>query len=125
MALRLPILLALVSVAAAGAAAAIDAEDFEVRTTQDLVDLCTTPPSDPKHVAAIHFCHGFMVGAYDYHALTRGEYNEHFFCVPSPRPTRKQAIEGFVAWARANPQHLESPAVDSEFRYLGEAWPCR
>src|SRR5262245_61788171 len=43
---------------------AVTEADFEAKTTQNLLNLCTAPPSDPYYREAIHFCHGYLVGAY-------------------------------------------------------------
>jgi hypothetical protein len=107
------------------AAAATTPDDFRVVTTEDLVTLCSADPSDPNYVAAIHFCHGFGSGAFQYYqAITADNPKGRFVCVPNPPPTRTQAIEGFVAWARANPQHMDARPVDSLFEYLGTQYPC-
>jgi hypothetical protein len=44
--------------------AAVVRDHFLARTTQDLVDVCSTGESDPLHAAAIGFCQGFLLGAY-------------------------------------------------------------
>ena len=46
---------------------AVTEADFEVKTTQNLLNLCTAAPNDPRYREAIHFCHGYLVGAYHYH----------------------------------------------------------
>ena len=35
-----------------------------VRSTGDLIELCTAAPTDPMGTAALNFCHGFGVGVY-------------------------------------------------------------
>ena len=49
-------------------AGAVTDKDFEVQTTQNLIDLCTAPAEDPLHDQAVNFCQGFLVGAYQYYA---------------------------------------------------------
>jgi hypothetical protein len=44
--------------------AAVTEENFLVRTTADLVALCTAERGDPLVTAALNFCHGFGVGVY-------------------------------------------------------------
>jgi hypothetical protein len=66
---------------ASSAAGAADPDNFRVRTTEDLVQLCSVEPADPNYVAAIHFCHGFGSGAYQYYESTVAP-NERF-CVPA------------------------------------------
>jgi hypothetical protein len=106
---------------------ALTRDDFLVRTTQDLVKLCTADEKDPLYQAAIGFCHGFTAGAYQYHqAITKsGAERTSFVCVPEPPPTRAEAIQMFVAWTQENPQYLNEPPVDSLFRFLATKFPCR
>jgi hypothetical protein len=49
------------------AAEALESESFRVRSTADLVEICSVPPSDATYVAAVGFCHGYGVGAYHYY----------------------------------------------------------
>jgi hypothetical protein len=48
-----------------------------------------------------------------------------YVCTPDPTPTRNQVIADYVTWARANPQVMSEPAVDSLFQYLGTKYPCK
>jgi hypothetical protein len=102
-----------------------DHENFMVRTTADYVALCDSPQGSENYVAAIHFCQGFASGAYQYYlALAQHDASSRFVCPPDPTPSRNEVIANFLAWARANPQRLAEPAVESLFRYLGETYPC-
>ena len=111
----------------AGAAAAITDEDFEVKTTQSLLKLCTVSANDPRSQQAIHFCHGYLVGAYDYHiAASQGpDAEKRLVCFPKPAPTRNEAVAMFVEWAKARPQYMKEAPVETEFRFLIEKWPCK
>jgi Rap1a immunity proteins len=101
-------------------------EHFRVRSTADLVQICSTPANDPMYAAAISFCHGFGVGAYQYYrASVAGPEGRPFVCLPDPPPSRTEAIQMFVTWARQNPQYMEEPAVETLFRWLATTWPCR
>ena len=42
--------------------AAVTEENFRIETTKDLVALCSVDASDPNAVAAIHMCHGYVMG---------------------------------------------------------------
>ena len=44
--------------------AAVTQDTFMVRSTGDLIELCTAAPTDPMGTAALNFCHGFGVGVY-------------------------------------------------------------
>jgi hypothetical protein len=98
---------------------------FLVTTTGDLVRLCKAEPTDPTGIAALHFCHGFAVGAYQYHQVAAAAENKPpLFCEPTPRPTRNEAVAGFVAWAQQSPKAMETPPVEGIFRYLAQRYPC-
>ena len=104
---------------------AVEADNFRATTTGDLVVLCTADPAAPNYTAAVHFCHGFASGAYQYYALLAAAVPDaRYVCVPDPPPSRTEAIEGFVEWARRNPNFTTNNPVDSIFRYLSERYPC-
>lgn len=102
------------------AAHAVDKEDFHIDEAQDLVDVCTTPQTDPLYEAAMGFCHGYSVGAWQYY-LAAGR---KFLCVPQPPPSRQEAIDGFIDWAAKHPQYMQEGAVQTLFKYLADAFPC-
>jgi hypothetical protein len=108
----------------AGAALAAAPDDFYVRNAQDLVDLCTVSAEDPVKDAAIHFCHGFASGAWQYHvAQANGPQGRRLVCPPDSA-TRHEALAGFVEWSGRHPEHMGEPAVEALFRFLIERWPC-
>lgn len=101
-------------------------DNFLVRTTQDLVALCSAAPNDPLRDAAIHFCHGYVVGALHYYRATEASLGAaHTVCLPNPPPSRDEGIQMFVAWANQNPQHMNDFPVDAVFRFAAMRWPCR
>lgn len=108
----------------AGAYAQTTMRDFTATTTADFVHLCNTPPSDPDYVAAIHFCEGFAVGAYQYYRAMANDPADRFVCLPDPPPSRDSVKASFVAWAQGNPAAMNEAPVDSLFRFLGETYPC-
>jgi hypothetical protein len=106
-------------------AEAADSNNFRVRSTADLVEICSVPASDSMYAAAISFCHGFGVGAYHYyHASVAGPAGKPFVCLPDPPPSRAEGMQMFVAWARENVQYMGEPAVETLFRWLAAKWPC-
>ncbi|MDH3438551.1 MAG: Rap1a/Tai family immunity protein, partial [Betaproteobacteria bacterium] len=110
--------------ALAGPALAASPPHFQVRNTADLVRVCSTDPGDEYYASAIAFCHGFGVGAYRYYEAMTVAANR-FVCLPNPASTRAKVINDFLTWAGTHSEHLEKPAVDTLFRYLGGAYPCK
>jgi Rap1a immunity proteins len=101
-------------------------EHFRVRSTADLIEICSTPANDSMYPASLSFCHGFAVGAYQYYrASVSGPEGKPFVCLPDPPPSRTEGLQMFVAWARENPQHMGEPAVETLFRWSATTWPCR
>jgi hypothetical protein len=117
----------LVAIVGPGIARAVTDEDFQAKTSQNLLNLCTVPASDPRAQEAIHFCHGYLIGAYHYHiAETAGpDIAKRLVCIPASGVTRNEALAMFVDWAKARPQYMNESPVDTEFRFLIEKWPCK
>lgn len=108
-----------------GLASALDTEDFTADTTEELIALCAANPKDTDYAKAIHFCHGYLVGAYDYYqAVNNGPEGKKLVCFPDPRPSRNKAIEEFVVWVGKHPEYNKELPVETEFRFLMEKWPC-
>lgn len=108
-----------------GWAGAVSEKDFEVQTTQQLLNLCTASPGDPLYQQAVNFCHGYLVGAYKYYeAAHSGPNAPKLVCLPAPPPSRSNSIAMFIEWAKARPQYWNEPPVETEFRFLMEKWPC-
>ncbi len=107
------------------ARALLTRDDFVIKTTQDLVDLCTVADDDPLRLAGIGFCHGFLLGAYQYQqALTDGPKAKPWVCMPQPPPTRVEAVKMFVAWCQAHPEYMGDAPVETLGRFLFATWPC-
>ncbi|MDG2304799.1 MAG: Rap1a/Tai family immunity protein [Candidatus Binatia bacterium] len=101
-------------------AEAVDTEDFHIKEAQDLVDVCTTPKTDPLYEAAMGFCHGYCVGAWDYYQAA----GRKFVCIPAKPPTRQQAVDGFIDWSATHPEYMQEGAVQALFKYLAGAYAC-
>ena len=107
-------------------AGAVSEKDFEVQTTENIINLCTVSSDDALYHQAINFCHGYLVGAYHYYeAQSSGPKGIKFVCQPDPRPSRNNTIDMFIEWAKAHPQYLKENPVETEFRFLMEKWPCK
>jgi hypothetical protein len=108
------------------AGAATTETNFQVKTTRDLVTLCATPPNDPLATAAVNFCEGFAVGAYQYHVVAEAATKTTpLFCFPSPTPSRNEAIMQFIAWSNQHSDVLDRPAIEGMFTFLKDRYPCR
>jgi len=108
------------------ASSAVTEADFEVKTTRDLINLCTASPQDPLYSEAANFCYGYLVGAYHYFIAQHSKDPQDLFvCLPDPKPTRNEAISLFVSWAKEHPQYMTDMPVETEFRFMAEKWPCK
>jgi hypothetical protein len=109
-----------------GQADAAEPNDFRAATAGELVALCSSTSQDPNYVAALHFCHGFAAGAYQYYqAIAAASPDERYVCPPATPPTRSEAISGFVEWMGSRPGMASKPPVEALFQYLGETYPCK
>jgi len=123
---KLAVLLFIIVLMGPGLAGAVTQEDFQAKTTRNIINLCTAPPGDPLHQAAVNFCHGFLVGAFRYYAaVNAGPTGDRLVCLPNPPPSRNHAIAQFVEWAKAHPEYMQERPVETEFRFLMEKWPCQ
>jgi Rap1a immunity proteins len=114
------------ALAVPGVAFAVTDEDFEVKSTRSLLSLCTASTEDPRYREALHFCHGYLVGAFHYYlASVSGPKAKRLVCPPDPPPTRNATITAFIAWAQAHPQYMGEAPVETEFRFLTETYPCK
>jgi len=105
---------------------AVTEQDFQVKDTQSLIKLCTAPQGDPLYDEAIHFCHGYLVGAFHYDRVIHATPDSKpLFCIPDPVPSRNETINNFIYWVKSHPQYLNEVPVETEFRFLTETWPCK
>ena len=110
--------------ALASPALAASPPHFQLRNAADLVRVCSTESSDEHFTTASGFCHGVLVGAYSFYSAATAKA-DRYICPTNPPPSRATVMNGFVAWAKAHTQHYDAPAVDTLFRYLGGAYPCK
>lgn len=111
---------------AAGQAKAATEANFAVQTAGDLVALCSAGEQDPLRVAALNFCHGFVVGGVRMQQTHQHASGRHrMFCLPEPVPNRDQAIAEFVTWTQADAKRSEMKPFDALFAYLSGRYPCR
>jgi len=102
------------------------ADEYKIRNAEDLVALCSRDPSAEDYVAAQNFCHGFAVGAYAYYRdAATADPDLKIVCIKPPAPERKKVIADFVAWSKANQSFMNDSAVDTFFRFMAGAYPCK
>jgi Rap1a immunity proteins len=107
------------------AQAAVTEDSFQVRSTGDLVELCSAAQYDPLYTAAINFCHGFAVGVFRVlEEEDMARRSGHMFCLPKTTMTRNEGVASFVQWARTKPNHLALPAADGIAQFLSQQYPC-
>jgi hypothetical protein len=104
--------------------AAVTEDTFVLRSTSDLVALCTAAPSDAMGTASLNFCQGFGVGVFRVLQEVESARKMHTFCMPKPMPTRNEALASFVQWARTNPDELNTPPQDGILAFLVKQYPC-
>lgn len=127
--MRLPVLSFVASACALAAIAvparaAVTEANFQMRTGADLVAVCSPAQGDPLATAAINFCHGFAIGAYQALASMQAALPHPLFCVPSPPPTRNQTMADLVTWARTNPSAMSEHPADTVLDFLTQRFPC-
>jgi hypothetical protein len=104
---------------------AITGETFTTGTTGALARLCGANAQEPAYAAAVHFCHGVMVGTgQTSDAMHKRQGTRPNFCLPAPSPTLDQVTANFVAWSAANPQFDGLRAADGLLRFAAAQYPC-
>ena len=113
-------------------------DNFLARDTQDIIELCQVSPNDPLYTQAIHFCHGYLVGAFHYQMVfySRPGFSP-LVCLPERNlsatetmaehvgMSRTKTIAEYVQWAQNNPDYLKEPAVDTLMKFLIDKYPCK
>ena len=104
---------------------AITGDTFTAGTTGALARLCAANAQEASYAAAVHFCHGVMVGTgQTSDSMNKRQGTRPGFCLPSPSPTLDQVAASFVAWSAANPQFEGLRASDGLLRFAAAQYPC-
>jgi Rap1a immunity proteins len=98
--------------------------DYQLRTSADLLDICSVDSSNPQYFEARGFCLGFFAGGIHLHdALAVAEDFPRIAC-PAAGVTRDDVVKVFVDYARAHPEYLNERPMDTVFRAVNDQWPC-
>ena len=117
---------AALAISAGASAAPVTKENFLLRTTADLVALCSVTRDDPNAAAAIHFCEGYYLGLDHFAELLGRPYRNSLYCPPDGlRLTRDEVVAMVVAFHRKNPQWGSEAPVEGIMRWAAATWPCK
>lgn len=90
-------------------------------STQELAGVC----GDQSSPEPQRYCDIYGQGVYDSYLVTRYPSRApEFICVIQPAPTRREVMNQFLDWVKANPQHNTAPAADTLLRFLAVRFPC-
>ena len=88
-------------------------------STEDLLTYCSGAATD------FVTCEIYGQAVYDtYLVYSQHKKSPQFICVKQPAPTRKEVIQEYVSWAKANTKYAQDAAADSILRFLGGRFPC-
>ena len=105
--------------------ASVTEDSFRLDTFKDLVTLCGVEASDPNADAAIHMCHGYVIGLVHFHVLVGRALEGTVYCMAdNARPSRDDAIEMLVIWSRGHPEYDSEEAIDGVLRWAAAKYPC-
>ena len=108
---------------AAGAHAA-EERHFALDTGGDLVALCASAPEHRNHGAAVHMCHGFLVGLNQMHTAMARALGGGVYCLPETLPSRNAVAADFVGWMGGRDELAAGEAVEAALAYAAETYPC-
>jgi Rap1a immunity proteins len=100
-------------------------ESFVLNDAQALVTACTVPADNELYQTAKGFCYGYMTGAMQVYRAAAASPNVKNYVCPGHEVSRAEMRDVFLAWAAANPERLNEPAVDSLLRAAVAKFPCQ
>jgi hypothetical protein len=107
---------------------AVQDEDINFDTTEDLYQVCSVQPGAEEYVAASFACRGFIEAAVQYHdAVTDRENLKRLICYPKTA-TIADGRSAFVAWAERNAGRqalMNELPVIGLVRALATKYPCK
>jgi hypothetical protein len=119
---------ALLTLAMAQPATAIEDKNISFDTTEDLYRVCSVEAADPSHTAAQVACTAFIEATVQYHdAVSDRKQLKRLICYPQGA-TIADGRTAFLAWAQKNAgdakRMAEMPVVGL-VRALSKAYPCK
>ena len=107
---------------------AVQNEDFNFDTTEDLYQVCSTPPGTAEAMPAAFGCRAFIEATVQYHdEVSNRQKMKRLICYPATA-TIEDGRRAFVAWAEANKgntQLMNEQPVVGLVRAMAAAYPCR
>lgn len=111
----------------AAPAHAVQNEDLNFDTTEDLYAVCSTTQEQPEHLAATFACRAFIEAAVQYHdAVSDREQMKRLICYPD-NATVGDGRRAFLSWVEANKDNAERMGelpVVGLVRALAARYPC-
>jgi hypothetical protein len=99
-------------------------EQPKLETMADLLAYCDNEGPVGEVRDGQNFCDGFIMGnGLLYAEHVRAGSIEPLACARQV-PTLAEARAAFVAWAQANPDHLQDKPVDGFWRAMAATYPC-
>lgn len=106
-------------VAALSLGFATGAHANKAMSTEELVGYCS------GNGDSFVTCEIYGQAVYDtYLVYSQHRKSPKFICVKQPAAPRKEVIQDYVNWAKANPKFAKDPAADTILRFLGNKYPC-
>jgi Rap1a immunity proteins len=99
-------------------------DDYQLRTSGDLLDICALDSSNSNYWEARGFCLGYFAGGIDLHDALAVSNDFPRLACPTGSVTRDDVVETFVTYAQAHPEHLGERPMDTVFRAVIDRWPC-
>ncbi len=100
---------------------------FAVKTTQDLLNICTLPEDHAMRGEAANYCLGYIDGAVSYHdAISAHEDLKPFVCYPETATVELGAVI-FIDWGKqkqGDAETMETAPVIGVVKALAAEWPC-
>jgi hypothetical protein len=107
---------------------AVENDDFDFDTTEDLYRVCATPSEAAEYVPARFACRAFIEATVQYHdAVSDRKSMQRLICYPATA-TIADGRRAFLAWAEANAGNVErmgEQPVVGLVRALAAQYPCR